>query len=422
MPDPDHQIMTCQECLMQFEVPDSDVNDGDARCPGCGKPASPGEDDREKVNIPIARKSLNLELPEMIISNAHTKGYEGKGQNPPPVGLRHMKSQQADQPVSGPKYQHTAINWETNSDTGDNPQATPEAVNPKASFKKAPRNNKYPVKVWARFLLVAALLIVAAMAVLRRQDRDNQEIAAPNPKQAAREIPRAKKPVEEKPQPVQDPAPIGPIQIAIRKHGIRATHEKASAAVEHFLKAGTLDERKSFTRSLQRVEPLMDRYYETHNPGPIKYRSLADQHNSFPLKDYYTIGVTLEDFSMAYAILAIEQDRFLIDWESFVGYSEMSLGKFMEKKPGSPTLFRVRVKADDYYNFNFTDEQYQCLRLTNMNQTTVIYGYVMKGTGPLSTLRAGKEFFTLRLRYPESPKTANQVIIDEVITSGWVIE
>ena len=217
--------------------------------------------------------------------------------------------------------------------------------------------------------------------------------------------------------------PPNPIQTAIREHGIRATHEKASVAIENFLNAGTLDERKSFSRSLQRVEPLMDRYYETHNPGPIKYQSLANQQNSSSVKDYYIIGVTLEDLSMAYAILAIEQDRFLIDWESFVGYSEMSLGKFQEDQPGKPTLFRLRVKPDDYYNFNFTAEDYQCLHLSDMNQTTVIYGYVLKGQGPISSLQPGQEeFFTLRLRYPENPKTANQVIIDEVITSGWIIE
>ncbi len=137
---------------------------------------------------------------------------------------------------------------------------------------------------------------------------------------------------------------------------------------------------------------------------------------------YYAIGVTLVDMRTAYAVVAIEEDHFLVDWESFVGYSEMSLSKFMEEKPGSATLFRVRAKPDDYYNFNFTAKQYQCLRLTNMEQTTVIYGYVMKGSGLLSSLQSGKEFFTLRLRYPEKSKSANQVIIDEVITSGWVIE
>ena len=112
-----------------------------------------------------------------------------------------------------------------------------------------------------------------------------------------------------------------------------------------------------------------------------------------------------------------------MDWEAFVGYSEMTLDQFKAEQPQSPTLFRLLVKPDDYFNFDFTADKYRCLHLSDIDANTTIFGYVLKGTGPIASLQQGQEeFFTVRLRYPEDSKAANQVFIDEVITSGWVIE
>lgn len=431
MPDFDHQIMTCPECLTEFQIEDSDPSDGEPSCPVCGtmtdavEKTSLTENHGNSMPLPVPRKLLNLELPEMIIQNANQKIHGDKIQHPPAAKLKNIRSAPSPQPATSRKFAIPPIKWESSNGQEGAPQSASDAIDPDVKIRivRVSRQHKYSARPWIYFLLIAALLMITTLTILPRLGRKKSDAADPLNKQPDQTISKVQKPVQEQALPVQAPSTTSPIQQAIKKHGIRGTHEKASASVRYFLEATTLDERKIFSRSLQRVEPLMIEYYETHDPGPIKYDSLSSQHDSVPLKDYYLIGVTLDDLSTAYAIVTIEQDRFLVDWESFVGYSEMSLDKFMEEQPNSPTLFRLRVKPDDYYNFNFTAEDYQCLHLSDRNQTTVIYGYLLKGAGPISSLQPGQEeFFTLHLRYPETSKTANQVIIDKVITSGWIIE
>ncbi|MCH2059596.1 MAG: hypothetical protein MK183_03115 [Verrucomicrobiales bacterium] len=430
MPDPHHQRMTCPECHTQFTVPSNEDENSHASCPNCGKvvmsgdKTTTGESDGKRPGIPAARKSFNFELPEMIIT--HSGRNKKTGKRPlPSVGTGNPGN--ADNiPDTSRQYARKPINWETEPVHQHTAPSGADDASPdrQLRFKKMPRQHKYPAKVWAAFLVIAVLLMIAASVILKQNKRKLQEepVAEQAPSQQLA-TPKVQERIEGKPQPIANPQPAGPIQAAISEFGIRGTYEKASTVLKSFLNADSLEKRKKFTRSIQRVGLLMDKYYETRDPGVIKHHSLTDYSNSSTLENFYLIGVTLDDFSSTYGILTIEQGRFMVDWEAFVGYSEMTLDQFKADKTQSPTLFRLRVKPDDYFNFDFTPDKYQCLQLSDIEEKTVLYGYVIKGTGPISSLQPGQEeFFTLRLRYPEQPKAANQVFIEEVITSGWVIE
>jgi hypothetical protein len=429
MPDPHHKTITCPECHTQFTVPSNEGDDGNAPCPNCGKvvmsgnKTTTGESDGKRPGIPAARKSFNFELPEMIITHS---GRNTKTNKRPLLSARTDDTGNADNiPDTSRQYARKPINRVTEPVHQQTAPSGADAASPdrQLRLKKTPRQHKYPAKVWAALLVIAVLLMIAASVILKQNKHKLQEepVAEQAPSQPA--TPKVQEPVEQTPQPIANPQPPGPIQAAISEFGIRGTYKKASTALKNFLDADSLEKRKKFTRSIQRVGPLMDHYYETRDPGVIKHHSLTDYSNSSALEKFYLIGVTLDDFSSTYGILTIEQGRFMVDWEAFVGYSEMTLDQFKADKTQSPTLFRLRVKTDDYFNFDFTPDKYQCLQLSGIEEKTVLYGYVIKGTGAISSLQPGQEeFFTLRLRYPEQPKAANQVFIDEVITSGWVIE
>ena len=430
MADPNHQVITCPKCHSEFTIPPNDGDDRDPSCPTCNyviplkKKTANGEKGSRNPGIPAARQSFNFDLPEMIISHSSWK-KDARKKPLPSVGTVNSKNAQATIPTAYNKHRTKPINWETEKVTKDTPQKTPTTSpdNQPSKFKKVARKHKYPTKLWATFLAVAVLLMVGATAILKRNKQQIKDAHLINQVNAQSVTPETKEETVATTQPVENPVPIGPIQTAINEFGIRGTHERASAALKKFLEANSLEERKKFTRSLERVEPLMNQYYEKRNPGPIKHQTLTDHNNSSTLKDYYLIGVTLEDFSSNYAVMTIDEGKFLVDWEAFVGYSEMTLAQFKAKKPQSPTLFRIRVKPDDYFNFDFTPDKYRCLHLSDIEADTTIFGYVLKGTGPIASLQQGQEeFFTVRLRYPADSKSANQVFIDEVITSGWVIE
>ena len=430
MADPNHQVIRCPKCHVEFMIPPNDGDGEDPSCPNCNyvvtlkKKTAHEERGSNIPSIPAARQSFNFDLPEMIIPHSSWK-KDTKKRPLPSVGTANNKNPETTIPANETKYRAKPINWETEKVIKDAPQKKPTTSQDSQplKFKKFARQHKYPYKQWATFLAVAILLMVGATVILKRNKRQIKDTQILKQMNAQSVIPETKEETVATTQPVENPVPIGPIQTAISEFGIRGTHERASTVLKKFLEAGSLEERKKFTRSLERVEPLMNQYYEKRNPGPIKYHSLTDHNNSWTLKDYYIIGVTLDDFSSNYAVLTIDQGNFLVDWEAFSGYSEMTLDQFKAKKPQSPTLFRLRVKPDDYFNFNFTPDKYRCLHLSGIEADTTIFGYVLKGTGLIASLQPGQEeFFTVRLRYPADSKSANQVFIDEVITTGWVIE
>ena len=105
----------------------------------------------------------------------------------------------------------------------------------------------------------------------------------------------------------------------------------------------------------------------------------------------------------------------------------MTLKEFISNKPEEPKLFRLHANSDDYFNFQFSEEEYRCLYLRNPEDTKSVYGYIKRGSvadGQLSRIAESGQsirFLTLKLHYPKKIGGNNQTIIDEIVTSGWLI-
>ncbi len=437
MSDPDPKILTCPECLTEFKVPGNSETPAEFSCPMCGISTSPPQKTTPSRNvegssvIPVRKKTLNIDLPDMIIRNANQKTHgvdRAKGSS---FGLKHIKQnfKVADTDTStvdksGTRRSvKTLIDWDHDVKEGDPSQPVLEVTdsNAKIRFKIVPRKKKYSVKLRILFLL-ALLLMITALWMRPNPMKDKQQSAVSPAGKPVKNIPPVEKPVKEDTAPIQEAAVLSPMRPLVKNHGIREINERATAALRTFLEAGDLSGRKTVTRVINRVEPLMRDYYASNDPGPIKYHSISDYKHSVVTEDCFLIEVILHDLSKVTAVVALEKDSFVVDWESFVGYSEMSLAQFIKKQPKKPTLFRVRIKFDDYFNFDFNDKTHKCLRLSDMNRTNVIYGYIQKKAELFPTLRQGREGFSIvRIRYPDHPKSSNQVLIDEVITSGWIL-
>jgi hypothetical protein len=121
-------------------------------------------------------------------------------------------------------------------------------------------------------------------------------------------------------------------------------------------------------------------------------------------------------------------DGLKIDWESWVGWSEMSLEEFVAAQPSESQTFRVKVSDVDYYNFGFKDdEKWKSYRLVSPDGEQSVYGYVERESILDSKLRpdpSTKERgrLTLVLKFPKEEESRNQVIIEEMAADGWVLE
>jgi len=139
-----------------------------------------------------------------------------------------------------------------------------------------------------------------------------------------------------------------------------------------------------------------------------------------------SVGFEMGDFTPRE--MAFEQTAagFLVDWESWVGWSELPWDQFGKLRPKEGKEFRVLAQRASYYNFGFAEGAYHCYLLTSPDHERMLYGYTRQGTPENDTLATEDASDTvswvLELRFPERAKSSNQVIISKVLAKGWVLD
>lgn len=204
--------------------------------------------------------------------------------------------------------------------------------------------------------------------------------------------------------------------------------QKIRPVAEGFMQAETWQERLKFCADPERVAPLIKAYYEDGEDGPVQVRELFSGASVDIGERFLTGRVMLENFDAREFVMLLEGDTWVIDWESFVGYSSMPINEFVAEKTSEPQLFRLSVSMSvpPYFNYSFSDEQgWDCYVLTDPKADVILYGYAAKFSKEASALKdmfsvKGKAAATLMLRFPEGAESANQVEISEVIGEGWV--
>ena len=204
---------------------------------------------------------------------------------------------------------------------------------------------------------------------------------------------------------------------------------KIENAVKGFVTSGSIQERLSFVRDPERVKPLMEKYYgneefepegfEELNRGEIRYRG-----------DFFTSFVRIGDFSSG--PIAVERfedgDNFSyrVDWESWVGYCEMSAEDLIRVKPTEPKLLRIILRQGSYYNYEYSDDRvWAAYRLGFRNSDRALLAYARRNSQEGEILaelfRDSEELlYTLKIRYPENARSSDQVEIVELLGQGWI--
>lgn len=116
-----------------------------------------------------------------------------------------------------------------------------------------------------------------------------------------------------------------------------------------------------------------------------------------------------------------------IDWESWVGWSDMPWAKFLEAKPTTGQVFRLFLSPVDYYNFGFSDDRkWQSYRLESPDGEHSLYGYAERESLLNARLRPASETkksaMTLFLKFPETGTSRNQVVIGGIVAEDWITE
>ncbi|RYD22947.1 MAG: hypothetical protein EOP88_06090 [Verrucomicrobiaceae bacterium] len=202
---------------------------------------------------------------------------------------------------------------------------------------------------------------------------------------------------------------------------------EAEALTGRFLQAKTVEEMLPLVRDPATAEKRMRDFYQKDGVQPPGL-SRFNPDGGFSVKGkLVSVNVVTRDFDTKAMAFAETLQGLKIDWESWVGWSEMPWEDFRSKKPAEGYVFRVNLSPVVYYNFGFADEsKWKSYRIESPDKEHSVYGYVEKGSMLEERLRfdadTKKKTLTLSLKFPTGAEKDNQVVIDRFVNEGWVDE
>jgi len=212
-----------------------------------------------------------------------------------------------------------------------------------------------------------------------------------------------------------------------------------SNATEAFLAAPDVATLKKLVREPGRVGPLMDAYYKIEKLELPEIRPVTRERISIH-KGLYIAALVTKSFANVPIVMELTDKGFLVDWESFVAYSEVSWSDLEKGSiPEKPALIRTRMRVSDYFNYGFTEKEYYCVQLKDLKLDKSVYGYMKRDSavaddiiegfarmgspspfGEEEDVKPGLDFVILRIKAPAVKAGRNQVEITEFINEGWV--
>lgn len=238
----------------------------------------------------------------------------------------------------------------------------------------------------------------------------------------------------ESPVAVPPPPPTVPVSAVPSHdapvHGQRsetAFLKEAEPMAKKLMEATCIEELLPLVRDSELTEVRMKRFYpdgKISPPGMSGFNTMSDVSH---VGSIWTVMVSTRNFEDKPLFFVESSKAIKIDWESWVGWSEIPWAEFLTTKQSEAKLFRVRLSPVEYYNFAFADDKkWQAYWVESPDGKNSVYGYVERASPLNSKLRFPPEMkavpLTLMLKFPVNATSSNQVIIDKVVAEGWVLE
>lgn len=264
---------------------------------------------------------------------------------------------------------------------------------------------------------VSLLVVIAAGLILTWQGKGNiATTASPQPPQA----PPATPPPAAAPPAAEAALP------GLMQRGAPSVLAEAEPLARKFLEARSVDELLPLVRNPERAKPRLLRQYPQGRIDPPGLAQFNASGNVALNEKLATVDIRTRNFETRQLTLVATPEGLKIDWESWVGWSDMTWAALLAALPTEATRFRVIVKRVDYYNFGFSDDkQWQSYRLESLDGEHMIFGYVQRNSSVEDKLRSNPQAerspMILKISFPAGVAASNnQVVIDDVVANGWV--
>jgi hypothetical protein len=199
----------------------------------------------------------------------------------------------------------------------------------------------------------------------------------------------------------------------------------AEQMAEKFLNAESVDEILPLIRNAKALERRVRKHYEGGRIEPLGISKFNSSGVPMYKDEFGAVQVETKDFERKVLAFVEGKEGLKIDWESWVGLADMPWEEIMEKRPKEALMVRVSLRISDYYNFEFADDkEWMSYRLLSPGGDHLLYGYVARGSLLDQQVKPKDKKTTetkiLKIRFPEGGSSKNLVIIEEMVTDGWV--
>lgn len=363
----------CPACRLVFKHPDEHREQGVA-CPAC----------KQVLQIPESNSAQSVYIPE--------KRNEPKREKK--VRKRRRSNQGKGQ-----------ISWE-------------EEKSPKLVRKGKRKRNSLPLLVASIIIPIGLLAWLYAFTLrTEKQAQQTQQANATAAPSITTEINQATQPPAEKDKPEKSEEDFMSENSAVIN--------EAEKLAEKFLAAKSVEEIRGLIRHPDITIPRIMKLYPD---GKLNMGGLQTFNTMKQIRKSGNLISTIvrtNEFDERAMVFVITPEGTRIDWESWEGWCEMSWEEFMTTRPTKGTIFRVKLNHTNYYNIDFSDEtKWKSYTLLSRDEKHRIYGYVEQNAGfPYNfgnEQESADQFLTLSLKFPANPKSNNQVIIERVVSNGWV--
>jgi hypothetical protein len=203
------------------------------------------------------------------------------------------------------------------------------------------------------------------------------------------------------------------------------TTNEAENLARKFLSAQTVEELRGLIRH---PEVSIPRIMKLHPDGRINLGGLQKFNPSQEIRqsgNLISTNVRTNEFDERVIVFVITPEGMRIDWESWEGWCEMSWEEFMSTRPAEGKIFRVKLNDTNYYNFDFLNEsKWKSYTLLSRDEKQQIFGYIERNSALepelAGTQKSSDRFLTLSLKFPPNSTSNNQVIIERIVSDGWV--
>ncbi|MGJ8677677.1 MAG: hypothetical protein ACSHX0_09180 [Akkermansiaceae bacterium] len=224
-----------------------------------------------------------------------------------------------------------------------------------------------------------------------------------------------------------------PEQEAVSEHARRVvlTKENRLKALDSVSRFFAVQEPQSLRGGIAdsaEVMPLVNDYYKLNEWTPKIVNKIYWNLGVVQKGDYLTLNVGFNDSDFKIVNVLKAQEGYLVDWKSLVAWCDLSWSELFKRRPVLEQEVRVQLAKGVYYNRLFEDdEKWICFELQHPSSNRVIYGYCLRNNGMtidllqlLKTSSGGHVDVILKIKYPETGDSDNQVWITDFVTSGWV--